>query len=108
MKIKFIKKCVWAFKTVRDDQYKVVKGHTVCFDPTDTFVDMEEGVARQMIMAGYAIEKNVSESSEKEGSKGTFVFANVDLEFVDDFDLGKVEVEPVTFNMLDYLLIASQ
>lgn len=69
MKIKFIKKCVWAFKTVRDDQYKVVKGHTVCFDPTDTFVDMEEGVARQMIMAGYAIEKNVSESSEKEGSK---------------------------------------
>ena len=37
-------------------------------------------------------------SIEKEGSKGTFVFANVDLDFVADYDLGKIEVEPVTFN----------
>ncbi len=35
---------------------------------------------------------------EKEGNKGTFVFADVDLDFVTDYDLGKVQVEPVAFN----------
>ena len=35
---------------------------------------------------------------EKEGNKGTFVFADVDLEFVTEYDLGKVRVEPVEFN----------
>ena len=35
---------------------------------------------------------------EKEGNKGTFVFTNVDLDFVTDYDLGKVRVEPVAFN----------
>lgn len=35
---------------------------------------------------------------EKEGNKGTFVFADVDLDFVTDYDLGKVRVEPVVFN----------
>ena len=35
---------------------------------------------------------------EKEGNKGTFVFADVDLDFVTDYDLGKVRVEPVSFN----------
>ena len=35
---------------------------------------------------------------EKEGNKGTFVFVDVDSKFVADYDLGKVQVEPVTFN----------
>jgi len=35
---------------------------------------------------------------ELNGSKGTFVFVGVDREYVDDYDLGKCLVEPVTFN----------
>jgi hypothetical protein len=35
---------------------------------------------------------------EKEGNKGTFVFADVDADFVTEYDLGKVCVEPVEFN----------
>ena len=31
-------------------------------------------------------------------NKGTFVFAEVDQEFITDYDLGKVQVEPVAFN----------
>ncbi len=35
---------------------------------------------------------------EKEGNKGTFVFADVDPKFITEYDLGKVRVEPVSFN----------
>jgi hypothetical protein len=35
---------------------------------------------------------------EKDGNKGTFVFANVDENFVTEYDLGKTRVEPVSFN----------
>ena len=35
---------------------------------------------------------------EKDGNKGTFVFADVDLDFITEYDLGKVRVEPVSFN----------
>lgn len=35
---------------------------------------------------------------EKDGNKGTFVFANVDETFVTEYDLGKTRVEPVSFN----------
>lgn len=35
---------------------------------------------------------------ELSGNKGTFVFANVDCDYVDEYDLGKCQVEPVTFN----------
>ena len=35
---------------------------------------------------------------ELNGNKGTFVFADVDQSYVDDYDLGKCQVEPVTFN----------
>ena len=35
---------------------------------------------------------------EKDGNKGTFVFADVDPDFITDYDLGKVHVEPVSFN----------
>lgn len=33
-----------------------------------------------------------------EGSKGTFVFEDVDKNVLQDFDLGKITVEPVAFN----------
>jgi len=32
------------------------------------------------------------------GNKGTFVFTNVDDEFISHYDLGKCLVEPVAFN----------
>lgn len=35
---------------------------------------------------------------ERNGSKGTFVFIDVDQEDVKEFDLGSTKVEPVTFN----------
>lgn len=35
---------------------------------------------------------------EKNGNKGTFVFANVDSQIIDDYDLGNLRVEPVAFN----------
>ena len=34
----------------------------------------------------------------RNGSKGTFVFKNVDKETILEFDLGKVLVEPINFN----------
>jgi hypothetical protein len=35
---------------------------------------------------------------EKNGNKGTFVFDNVPKEFIVDFSLGKLTVEPVNFH----------
>ena len=37
-------------------------------------------------------------SIELQGTKGVFVFENVDKQTLIDFDLGKVKVEPVAFN----------
>ena len=34
----------------------------------------------------------------KEGNKGIFIFENVSPEFIADYDLGKVSVEPINFN----------
>ena len=31
-------------------------------------------------------------------NKGTFVFEDVESQFITDYDLGKVQVEPVAFN----------
>lgn len=38
------------------------------------------------------------ESIELNGNKGIFVFSQVDKSILLDFDLGKVQVEPVIFN----------
>ncbi len=38
------------------------------------------------------------ESIEIAGNKGTFVFENVDQNFINSYDLGQTRVEPVTFN----------
>lgn len=35
---------------------------------------------------------------EKNGNKGTFVFSEIDPSIVDDYDLGNLLVEPVSFN----------
>jgi hypothetical protein len=35
---------------------------------------------------------------EKQGQKGTFVFANVADDLIRDYDLGQAQVEPVAFN----------
>lgn len=35
---------------------------------------------------------------EKQGQKGTFVFANVSNDLITAYDLGKAVVEPVQFN----------
>lgn len=37
-------------------------------------------------------------SIERSGNKGTFIFENVDDQFIENFDLGKIQVEPVMFN----------
>lgn len=37
-------------------------------------------------------------SIDKQGNKGTFVFKNVDDDFLSSYDLGKILVEPVAFN----------
>ena len=38
------------------------------------------------------------ESIEIAGNKGTFVFKDVDQNFINSYDLGQTRVEPVTFN----------
>ena len=37
-------------------------------------------------------------SIEISGNKGTFVFADIDQNFINSYDLGQCQVEPVTFN----------
>lgn len=37
-------------------------------------------------------------SGSGDSTKGIFVFKNIPKEFVSDYDLGKILVEPVTFN----------
>lgn len=32
------------------------------------------------------------------GTKGTFVFSSLDEDFISEFDLGNIQVEPVAFN----------
>lgn len=35
---------------------------------------------------------------EKNGNKGIFIFNEVDLQIIEDYDLGKCLIEPVAFN----------
>lgn len=35
---------------------------------------------------------------ERNAGKGTFVFMDVDKDVINEFDLGRVKVEPITFN----------
>jgi hypothetical protein len=53
----------------------------------------EVGLAASLKVKGY----NLS-SVELQGSKGIFVFEAVEQEFLDQFDLGQILVEPTTFH----------
>jgi len=50
-------------------------------------------LASSLKVCGYELD-----SIELVGNKGTFVFGNVDKQILLDFDLGKMQVEPVFFN----------
>ncbi len=50
-------------------------------------------LASSLKVCGYDLD-----SIELFGNKGTFVFKNVSKQFLLDFDLGKIQVEPVIFN----------
>lgn len=59
----------------------------------DDFQTTDIILAACLKLAGYEIV-----TIEKKGSKGTFVFGSVDRKVIEDFDLGKCKVEPVSFN----------
>jgi hypothetical protein len=50
-------------------------------------------LAASLKVCGYALS-----SIELQGNKGIFVFEDVDADFLTQFDLGKIQVEPVIFN----------
>lgn len=50
-------------------------------------------LAASLKVHGYELD-----SIELIGTKGIFVFSEVDKDFLLDFDLGKVQVEPISFN----------
>ena len=50
-------------------------------------------LAASLKVSGYELD-----SIELTGNKGIFVFTRVSKEFLLDYDLGKVQVEPVIFN----------
>jgi hypothetical protein len=50
-------------------------------------------LAAALKVKGYKLDR-----IEKQGTRGTFCFADVDKEVLDEFDLGQVLVEPVAFN----------
>lgn len=41
---------------------------------------------------------NTLSSVELQGSKGIFVFEDVEQQFLDQFDLGQVRIEPIAFH----------
>lgn len=50
-------------------------------------------LAASLKVSGYPLD-----DIELSGTKGIFVFNQVDKDFLLDFDLGKIQVEPVIFN----------
>ncbi len=51
-----------------------------------------------ILAACLRLEGFTMQSIELSGNKGTFVFEDIDEEFVNAYDLGQCQVEPVTFN----------
>ena len=51
-----------------------------------------------ILAACLRLEGFTMQSIELSGNKGTFVFEDIDQEFVNSYDLGQCQVEPVTFN----------
>ncbi len=60
---------------------------------SDEFKTSDIILAAYLRLVGVAMER-----IEKQGSKGTFVFNDVDTEVVSTYDLGNAQVEPVAFN----------
>jgi hypothetical protein len=50
-------------------------------------------LAATLKVKGYKLDR-----IEKQGTRGTFCFADVDKEVLAEFDLGQAHVEPVAFN----------
>lgn len=59
---------------------------------------MEYKTSDIILAAVLRLQGHALEGIECVGSKGTFCFANVNPEFVTEYDLGQVLVEPVAFN----------
>lgn len=51
-----------------------------------------------ILAACLKLHQHVMVSIEISGSKGTFVFSNVDDVLLSEYDLGNLRVEPVSFN----------
>ena len=51
-----------------------------------------------ILAAALRIEGFSMASIEVTGNKGTFVFDEVNEEFINQYELGQIRVEPVTFN----------
>lgn len=51
-----------------------------------------------VLAASLKVHGNTMTSIERNGNKGTFIFVDVDDDFIQKFDLGNISVEPVTFN----------
>lgn len=62
-------------------------------DNTTSFATSDIVLASTLKINGYELD-----SIEKIGNKGSFRFNGVDKEFLQDYDLGKLRVEPSTFN----------
>ena len=61
--------------------------------PSQTISTSDIVLAATLKVRGFTLNR-----IEKNGNKGIFVFDNVDVSAVSDYDLGKCMVEPVAFN----------
>ena len=61
--------------------------------PKQTISTSDIVLAATLKVKGYPLDR-----IEKTGNKGNFVFENVDTTTIEDYDLGKCQVEPVAFN----------
>lgn len=59
----------------------------------DVYKTSDIVLAAALKVKGYAMD-----NIELTGNKGTFVFLKVPSDFLTDFNLGKITVEPVAFN----------
>lgn len=60
---------------------------------TDIYKTTDIVLAASLKVSGYSMT-----SIELQGTKGVFVFEGVDAEYLLDFDLTKIRVEPMLFN----------
>ena len=61
--------------------------------PSQTISTSDIVLAATLKVKGFPINR-----IEKNGSKGIFIFDDVDVSVIEDYDLGKCVVEPISFN----------